>query len=114
MSDLPQTDAGKSWWAGLAELQKTGAGGLLDADAEGAYSWVAVIASGPDDARARIMSAAAESGLQATGVEDIELIESLDQARDLDEELAESLASISVGDSAAWGALNAYLSEDAA
>lgn len=114
MSDLPRVDAGRSWWAGLAELKKTGADGLLDADAAGAYSWVAVIAAGPDDARSSISEAAAESGFQCAGVEDVELLESLDQARDLDEELAEALASLSAGDTAAWGALNAFLAEDAA
>lgn len=114
MSDLPQVDAGRSWWAGLAELKRTGADGLLDADAEGAYSWVAVIAAGPDEARAAIAAAAVESGFKCAGVEDLELIESLDQARDLDEELSEALASLSAGDTAAWGTLNAFLAEDAA
>jgi hypothetical protein len=85
----------------------------MDEGADGAYCWVAVAASSEDEATAAIMAAAGSEGLVVDGVEDLQPVGSLAEVGELDENLAESFASFSAGDKAAWGTLNLYDAEAA-
>jgi hypothetical protein len=85
----------------------------MDEDADGAYCWVAVQAASEDEAMETIARAANDEGLIVEGVEDLQPVSSLADVRDLDDNLAETLASLSAGDKAAWGTLNLYDAEAA-
>lgn len=113
MSDLPSVAPGKSWWAGLCDVHKRTPGELMDENADGAYTWVAVPAASEEEASEAIMRAAQTEGLVVEGIEDLQPVSSLDEVRELDENLAESFASYSAGDTAAWGTLNLYEAEAA-
>ena len=113
MSDLPVIDAGLSWWAGLADVHKINPADHMDDDADGAYCWVAVPASTEDEAVELMKRVAKDEGLIVEGVEDLQPVSSLDEMRELDEELAENAASLAAGDKAIWGTLNLYQGEEA-
>ena len=113
MSDLPVIDVGKSWWAGLADVHKINPAEHMDDDADGAYCWVAVAASSEEEATELISRIAKDEGLVIEGVEDLQPVSSLDEMRELDEELAENAAALAAGDKAIWGTMNLYQAEDA-
>lgn len=113
MSDLPRLAAGKSWWAGLADVHKINATEHMDDDADGAYCWVAVPASNEEEAAEVITRIAKTEGLVVEGVEDLQPVGSIDELRELDEGMAENAASLTAGDPAIWGTLNLYEAEAA-
>ena len=94
MSDLPRLGAGKSWWAGLADVHKVAPGDHMDEGADGAYCWVAVPATSEEEATELITKIAKTEGLVVEGVEDLQPVGSLDELRELDEGMAENAASL--------------------
>lgn len=113
MSDLPGLAAGKSWWAGLADVHKVTPGERMDEGADGAYCWVAVPATSEEEASEIIARVAKAEGLVVEGVEDLQPVGSIDELRELDEGMAENAASLTAGDPAIWGTLNLYDAEAA-
>lgn len=85
----------------------------MEEDADGAYCWIAVPAADEDEATEAIVKAARSEGLTVEGIEDLQLVTSLAEVSELDENLADSFASFSSGDEAAWGTLNLYEAEAA-
>ena len=114
MSDLPAIDAGKSWWAGLADVHKTNPSEHMEQDALGAYCWIAVPAASEADALAAMKAAAKTEGLMVEDVEDLQKFASMAELRDLDDNLADSVAKLTAGEAAAWGTLNLYTAEEEA
>lgn len=114
MSDLPAIDAGKSWWAGLADVHKTNPSEHMEQDALGAYCWIAVPATSETEAVALMKSAATGEGLVVEDVEDLQKVSSMAELRDLDDSLADGMGKRAAGDVAAWGILNLYTAEEEA
>ncbi len=114
MSDLPAIDAGKSWWAGLADVHKTNPAEHMEQDALGAYCWIAVPAANEAEAIAGMKSAAAGEGLVVEDVEDLQKVSSMAELRDLDDDLADAMSKRAPGETAVWGTLNLYTAEEEA
>ena len=112
MSDLPAVDAGKSWWAGLADVHKINPSENMEQDALGAYCWIAVPAASEAEAVSIMKGSAKGEGLVVEDVEDVQRVTNLAELRDLDENLAENVTTRAAGEAAAWGTLNLYTAEE--
>ena len=114
MSDLPAIDAGKSWWAGLADVHKINPSENMEQDALGAYCWIAVQAASEAEAVAIMKGSAKGEGLIVEDVEDLQKVSSMAELKELDENMADSVANRAAGEVTAWGTLNLYTAEEEA
>lgn len=108
---LPDIPDDKFWWLALVQLEKAGPQQLLADEEEGAYVWVAAIATEQADVDRLIHSAAKAEGLRVLSIEDHTVIEDLSEIEEADEHLASDVFDLSPGQRVAWGTWHVYYGE---
>lgn len=108
---LPDIPDDKFWWLALVQLEKNGMQDLLAEEEEGAYVWVAAIATELADVDQLIRAAADAERLRVIGIEDHTVVEDLSEIEEADEHLADDVFELGPGQRVAWGTWHVYYGE---
>ena len=84
---------------------------ILSPEVEGAVAWHAGKADSKDQFVAFVTSEIEELGFKVIEIEDIQELAEIEDARELDEQLAENMDQWEAGRMTVWGTLHTYIAE---
>lgn len=108
MPILPDVPDHQFWWLALVQLEKTSGQKLFNEEEEGAYVWIAAIATDEREVDRLVRKAAKGEGLRVISVEDHTVVEDLEEIEEADENLAGDVLDRQQGQRLAWGTWHVY------
>jgi hypothetical protein len=102
---------GARWWVALVNFERgDGEQSVLEARFQGAWGWMACLASSEDEVRTRLAQSLAADGLRLVKVDQEAPVE-FQELSEIDDHLASNVAALEPGKFAAWGTIHCYLAE---
>lgn len=105
---LPEIPDHQFWWLALVQLEKAKGQRLFSDEEEGAYVWIAAVASDKQEVDRLVRRAAKREGLRVVGIEDHTVVEDLEEIEEADEHLAGDVLERDVEQRLAWGTWHVY------
>jgi nucleotide-binding universal stress UspA family protein len=105
---LPDIPDHQYWWLALVQLEKAKSQTLFNDEEEGAYVWVAAVASEQAEVDKLIQKAAKAEGLRVVSIEDHTVVEDLEEIEEADEHLAGDVLDRETGQRLSWGTWHVY------
>ena len=110
--DLPKPAPGEHWWIALVTFEHAGdVLNVLSPNAHGAVGWFGGLARNEDELVDRLRASLLEIGLKLVGIEKEQIVRSIADIRDFDDDLAGNVEVFERGKYVVWGSLHAYLAD---